>query len=162
MGAPLGAPAGIQDCKLLVLVGERGFEPPTPWSRTKYFKHSKCFIRCRLGARKTTLSLPQLSRNSKFLLIHFSVSVPNLRWRFANRAAASRFLCPEIERDIGADSQSVGSGFDSQRAHQTRCLCGFPRLKSRIGEQIREQVGRLPEISQAVSAISRAAPVPDS
>ncbi len=35
MGAPLGAPAGSQDCNLLkVLVGERGFEPPTPWSRT--------------------------------------------------------------------------------------------------------------------------------
>ncbi len=31
MGAPLGAPAGSQDCNLLkVLVGERGFEPPTP------------------------------------------------------------------------------------------------------------------------------------
>src|SRR5690348_15594525 len=36
MGAPVGAPAGSEDCKLLkVLVGERGFEPPTPWSRTR-------------------------------------------------------------------------------------------------------------------------------
>src|SRR5256712_7070846 len=36
MGAPLGAPAGSRNCKLLkVLVGERGFEPPTPWSRTR-------------------------------------------------------------------------------------------------------------------------------
>src|SRR5262245_27933566 len=36
MGAPLGAPAGSQNSKLLKgLVGERGFEPPTPWSRTR-------------------------------------------------------------------------------------------------------------------------------
>src|SRR5882724_7010941 len=36
MGAPLGAPAGSEDCNLLkVLVGARGFEPPTPWSRTR-------------------------------------------------------------------------------------------------------------------------------
>src|SRR5882762_2356564 len=33
--ASLGAPAGSRNCKLLKgLVGERGFEPPTPWSRT--------------------------------------------------------------------------------------------------------------------------------
>src|SRR5438270_1263838 len=32
----MGAPAGSRNCKLLkVLVGERGFEPPTPWSRTR-------------------------------------------------------------------------------------------------------------------------------
>ena len=48
-------------CKLLKrLVGERGFEPPTPWSRTKSRSKSKSFIRCRLGARKPVLLLPQL------------------------------------------------------------------------------------------------------
>src|SRR5437660_2739029 len=36
MGAPLGALAGSENRKLLKnLVGERGFEPPTPWSRTR-------------------------------------------------------------------------------------------------------------------------------
>jgi len=63
LSSRMGAPARSQDCKLLKeLVGERGFEPPTPWSRTTKSKHSKCFIWCRLGTRKTTLSLPQLSR----------------------------------------------------------------------------------------------------
>jgi len=31
------------------MVGERGFEPPTPWSRTRSKSNSKCFTRCRLG-----------------------------------------------------------------------------------------------------------------
>src|SRR5258705_42301 len=37
MGAPLGAPVGSQHCKLLriMVIGERGFEPPTPWSRKR-------------------------------------------------------------------------------------------------------------------------------
>jgi hypothetical protein len=39
-GNPFGNPRlfslAINQCKLLILlVGERGFEPPTPWSRTR-------------------------------------------------------------------------------------------------------------------------------
>src|SRR5215472_16624881 len=52
-------------CKLLIfnkLVGERGFEPPTPWSRTKSRTKSKCFIWRRLGARKPFFFSPQLYR----------------------------------------------------------------------------------------------------
>lgn len=50
-------------CKLLeVMVGERGLEPPTPWSRTKSWSKSKCFIRCCLRARKPFLLSPQLYR----------------------------------------------------------------------------------------------------
>src|SRR5215469_8829867 len=45
------------------LVGERGFEPPTPWSRTKSRSKSKCFIRCRLGAGKRVLLSPQSYRS---------------------------------------------------------------------------------------------------
>ena len=45
------------------LVGERGFEPPTPWSRTMKFKNSKCFIWCRLGTRKPFFLSLQLYRD---------------------------------------------------------------------------------------------------
>jgi hypothetical protein len=41
-------------CKLLdpnELVGERGFEPPTPWSRTKMRLRSKCFIDTQTAAQ---------------------------------------------------------------------------------------------------------------
>jgi hypothetical protein len=47
---------------LKIMVGERGFEPPTPWSRTREFKNPKCFIWCRLGARTLFFLSPQLYR----------------------------------------------------------------------------------------------------
>jgi len=39
------------------LVGERGFEPPTPGPRTMKLQHSKCFIWCRLGSSGYPYSL---------------------------------------------------------------------------------------------------------
>jgi len=45
------------------MVGERGFEPPTPWSRTMKTKNSKCFIWCRLREQPTSFSLAQLYRS---------------------------------------------------------------------------------------------------
>ena len=48
------------------LVGERGFEPPTPWSRSREGQKSKCFIWCRIEAKNQSffrLSVgPQLYR----------------------------------------------------------------------------------------------------
>src|ERR1017187_6734056 len=44
------------------MVGERGFEPPTPWSRTKCKSKSKCFIWCRLGTKDRTFSHLQMYR----------------------------------------------------------------------------------------------------
>src|ERR1017187_5036628 len=45
------------------MVGERGFEPPTPWSRTKCKSKSKCFIWCRLGTKDRTFSHLQMYRS---------------------------------------------------------------------------------------------------
>ena len=68
MGAPVGAPARSQNCKFLKgLVGERGFEPPAPWSRTMKLQTPKYFIWCRLGAAYLLFSrsvVPILYRTS--------------------------------------------------------------------------------------------------
>src|ERR1035437_4169543 len=42
------------------MVGERGFEPPTPWSRTGKLQNPKCFAWCRLGAGKPFFLLPSI------------------------------------------------------------------------------------------------------
>ena len=41
-----------------LMVGERGFEPPTPWSRTERRSNPKCFNWCRLGAKTPNLLSP--------------------------------------------------------------------------------------------------------
>ena len=57
MGQDRGS--GPLNCELLMLlVGERGFEPPTPWSRTERKSNPKCFDWCRLGAKNLTFSRP--------------------------------------------------------------------------------------------------------
>ena len=55
--------AGRKQLRNRRMVGERGFEPPTPWSRTKNSKNSKCFIWCRLGARKSRSFSPSVVPN---------------------------------------------------------------------------------------------------
>src|SRR5512133_3210776 len=47
-------------CSRKEMVGERSFEPPTSWSRTKSGPKSKRFICRRLGAREPFLFSPQL------------------------------------------------------------------------------------------------------
>jgi hypothetical protein len=39
------------------VVGARGFEPPTPWSRSRQLKNYKCHVWCRLPG-KTATNLP--------------------------------------------------------------------------------------------------------
>jgi ABC-type amino acid transport substrate-binding protein len=53
-------------CKLLVLkevVGAKGFEPSTSWSRTGSFENPKSCRWCRIGTKTTFLQTPQLNLN---------------------------------------------------------------------------------------------------
>jgi hypothetical protein len=43
-----------------LMVGERGFEPPTPWSRTERRSNPKCFNWCRLGAETPNFLSPSI------------------------------------------------------------------------------------------------------
>src|SRR5437764_2350957 len=72
MGAPVGAPARNQDCKLLKeLVGERGFEPPTPWSRTR--------CSTRLSHSPTQRAGESQQRNARFGVFSIAASWTVLR-----------------------------------------------------------------------------------
>ena len=83
------------------MVGERGFEPPTPWSRTKSRSKSKCFIWCRLGLG---------ARAPFFLSLSCTEVVPNV-----HREARASFDATEVPERRRVFAQDKGLGQYLQR-----------------------------------------------
>src|ERR1017187_5209291 len=80
------------------MVGERGFEPPTPWSRTKCKSKSQCFIWCRLGTKNRTFSHLQMYQG----YTEIALTMPR---RLGERGGEDLYAAgPLLARQLGASS----------------------------------------------------------